>query len=230
MKTQIPTPDAHQEMREALRGAVPAVRFRLLAEGRHRPRLSRGLRRCADRGRLAGRADPAGVRRLRPGPGRGLGDHGGDQPLGRQRRLLPRPDVQHGHAAAARLGGAEAAATCPASPAASCACSRWRSPSPPPAPTPRKLKTTAVRKGDRYVVNGQKVWISRIQHSDLMILLARTTPLARGQAQERRHEHLPGRPARGHRQGHDGAADPEHGEPRDQRSVLRRPARSRRRT
>ncbi len=41
-----------------------------------------------------------------------------------------------------------------------------------------KIKTIAVKKGDRYVVNGQKVWISRIQHSDLMILLARTTPLA----------------------------------------------------
>src|SRR5260221_5923334 len=41
-----------------------------------------------------------------------------------------------------------------------------------------QLKTTAVRKADRYVVNGQKVWISRVQHSDLMILLARTTPLA----------------------------------------------------
>ncbi|WP_417626806.1 acyl-CoA dehydrogenase family protein [Pararhodobacter aggregans] len=41
-----------------------------------------------------------------------------------------------------------------------------------------QLKTTAVRKGDRYVINGQKVWISRVQHSDLMILLARTTPLA----------------------------------------------------
>ena len=41
-----------------------------------------------------------------------------------------------------------------------------------------KLKTTAVKKGDRYVVNGQKVWISRIQHSDLMILLARTTPVS----------------------------------------------------
>jgi acyl-CoA dehydrogenase len=41
-----------------------------------------------------------------------------------------------------------------------------------------KIKTTAVKKGDRWVVNGQKVWISRIQHSDLMILLARTTPLA----------------------------------------------------
>jgi len=41
-----------------------------------------------------------------------------------------------------------------------------------------KLKTTAVKQGDKYIVNGQKVWISRIQHSDLMILLARTTPLA----------------------------------------------------
>jgi len=41
-----------------------------------------------------------------------------------------------------------------------------------------KIRTTAVKKNDRYVVNGQKVWISRIQHSDLMILLARTTPLA----------------------------------------------------
>lgn len=40
-----------------------------------------------------------------------------------------------------------------------------------------KIKTVAVKKGDRYVVNGQKVWISRIQHSDLMILLARTTPI-----------------------------------------------------
>jgi acyl-CoA dehydrogenase len=40
-----------------------------------------------------------------------------------------------------------------------------------------KIKTTAVKRGDRYVINGQKVWISRVRHSDLMILLARTTPL-----------------------------------------------------
>ena len=40
-----------------------------------------------------------------------------------------------------------------------------------------KLKTTAVKKDGRWVINGQKVWISRIQHSDLMILLARTTPV-----------------------------------------------------
>ena len=40
-----------------------------------------------------------------------------------------------------------------------------------------KIKTVAVKKGDRYVINGQKVWTSRVQHSDLMIVLARTTPL-----------------------------------------------------
>jgi acyl-CoA dehydrogenase len=39
-----------------------------------------------------------------------------------------------------------------------------------------KIKTVAVRKGDRYVINGQKVWTSRMQHSELMILLARTSP------------------------------------------------------
>jgi len=41
-----------------------------------------------------------------------------------------------------------------------------------------KIKTMAVKRGDRYVINGQKVWISRVQHSELMILLARTTPLS----------------------------------------------------
>lgn len=39
------------------------------------------------------------------------------------------------------------------------------------------LKTTAVRKGDKYIVNGQKVFISRVEHSDLMLLLVRTTPI-----------------------------------------------------
>src|SRR5882672_944820 len=41
-----------------------------------------------------------------------------------------------------------------------------------------QIRTTAVKRGDRYLVNGQKVWISRVLHSDLIILLARTTPLA----------------------------------------------------
>jgi alkylation response protein AidB-like acyl-CoA dehydrogenase len=38
------------------------------------------------------------------------------------------------------------------------------------------LRTTAVRAGDHYVVNGQKIWTSRAEHSDLLLLLARTTP------------------------------------------------------
>jgi alkylation response protein AidB-like acyl-CoA dehydrogenase len=38
------------------------------------------------------------------------------------------------------------------------------------------LRTTAVRDGERYIVNGQKIWTSRAEHSDLMLLLARTTP------------------------------------------------------
>jgi acyl-CoA dehydrogenase len=44
-----------------------------------------------------------------------------------------------------------------------------------------RLTTFAEREGDRYIVTGQKVWISRVQHSDLMLLLARTTPLERVQ-------------------------------------------------
>ncbi|MSR07626.1 MAG: acyl-CoA dehydrogenase [Gemmatimonadetes bacterium] len=39
-----------------------------------------------------------------------------------------------------------------------------------------QLQTTAIRTGDRYVVNGQKIWMSRAEHSDLMLLIARTTP------------------------------------------------------
>ena len=40
-----------------------------------------------------------------------------------------------------------------------------------------RIKTTAIKKSDRYVVNGQKVWTSRFQNTDLMLLLARTKPL-----------------------------------------------------
>ena len=40
-----------------------------------------------------------------------------------------------------------------------------------------QLKTMAVRKGDAYVIRGQKIWISRAEHSDLLLLIVRTTPL-----------------------------------------------------
>ena len=49
-----------------------------------------------------------------------------------------------------------------------------------------QIQTFARRDGDRYIVNGQKVWISRVQHSDLMLLLARTTPLAEVVEEDRR--------------------------------------------
>ncbi|MGH6873100.1 MAG: acyl-CoA dehydrogenase family protein [Rhizomicrobium sp.] len=39
-----------------------------------------------------------------------------------------------------------------------------------------RIRTVARREGDRYIVNGQKIWISRVEHSDLMVLLVRTTP------------------------------------------------------
>jgi acyl-CoA dehydrogenase len=90
---------------------------------------------------------------------------------------VPRPDVQHGHAAAARLGGAEAAYL-PDIASGKLRLQSMAVTEPTTGTDTTQLKTTAVKKGDRYVVNGQKVWISRIQHSDLMILLARTTPLA----------------------------------------------------
>src|SRR5258708_5140488 len=38
------------------------------------------------------------------------------------------------------------------------------------------LRTTAVREGDHYIINGQKIWTSRAEHSDLLLLLARSTP------------------------------------------------------
>ena len=44
-----------------------------------------------------------------------------------------------------------------------------------------QLKTTATRRGDRYLVRGQKIWISRAEHSDLLLLVARTTPIEQTQ-------------------------------------------------
>ena len=40
------------------------------------------------------------------------------------------------------------------------------------------LRTTATKDGDDYIINGQKIWTSRAEHSDLMLLLARTKPLS----------------------------------------------------
>ena len=86
-----------------------------------------------------------------------------------------------------------------------------------------KIRTTAVKQGDRYVVNGQKVWISRVQHTDLMILLARTTPLAEVTKKTEGMSIFMVDLREAEQQRHDGAADRQHGQPRDQRAVLREP-------
>ncbi len=93
-----------------------------------------------------------------------------------------------------------------------------------------KIKTVAVKKGDRYVVNGQKVWISRIQHSELMILLARTTPLAEVKKKSEGMSIfiVDLREAIG--KGLDSEADPQHGQPRNQSSSSSTTSKSRPRT
>jgi acyl-CoA dehydrogenase len=91
--------------------------------------------------------------------------------------------------------GAEAKNTCRRSPPAKLRIQSMAVTEPTTGTDTTKLKTTAVKKDGRYVINGQKVWISRIQHSDLMILLARTTPLAEVQKKLRRHVDLHRRPA-----------------------------------
>ena len=48
------------------------------------------------------------------------------------------------------------------------------------------LRTTAVREGDHYIINGQKIWTSRAEHSDLLLLLARTTPREEAKTAHRR--------------------------------------------
>ena len=95
---------------------------------------------------------------------------------GWQLRCLPRTDVQHGHAAAARIRRSKGALL-PKIASGELRLQSMGVTEPTTGSDTTKIKTYAERKGDRYVINGQKVWISRVQHSDLMILLARTTPL-----------------------------------------------------
>ena len=83
-------------------------------------------------------------------------------------------------------------------------------------------RTTAGATATTYVVNGQKVWISRAEHSDLMLLLARTTPARPSRAKrDRRPERVPGRSARRGRPRADHPADPHDDEPRHDRAFLR---------
>jgi acyl-CoA dehydrogenase len=177
MKTQIPTPDAHQEMRDALRalcGSFDSAYWQKVDHERGYPEAF--VNALTDAGWLAALipADYGGsglglaeasviMEEINFAGGNAGSCHGQMYNMGtllrhgseaQKRQYLPK--IATGELRLQTMAVTE----------------------PTTGTDTTQLKTTAVRKGDRYVVNGQKVWISRIQHSDLMILLARTTPLA----------------------------------------------------
>ena len=114
---------------------VRALPLRVLAGHRRAPRLPGGVRPRPDRCRMARRPHPRAVRRWRPRGDRGLRHPRGDQPLRRQCRRLPRADVHHGRARAARISGPEAGVPAAHRERASCGCSRSPSRSRRPGPT-----------------------------------------------------------------------------------------------
>jgi acyl-CoA dehydrogenase len=177
MKTQIPAPDAHQEMREALRalcGAYDSAYWQKVDHERAYPEAF--VDALTEAGWLA-----ALIPAEYGGSGLGLAEasvimeeinfSGGNAGSCHGQMYNMGTLLRHGSPEQKKLYLPKIAT------------GEWRLQSmavtePTTGTDTTQLKTTAVKKGDRYVVNGQKVWISRIQHSDLMILLARTTPLA----------------------------------------------------
>ena len=99
------------------------------------------------------------------------------QPLGRQRRRLPRPDVHHGRPAAPRQRRTKERYL-PKIASGSIRLQAFGVTEPNAGSDTTQLETFARRDGDSYIVNGAKIFISRVQHSDMMLLLARTTPAA----------------------------------------------------
>jgi acyl-CoA dehydrogenase len=177
MKTQIPTPDAHQELREALRamcGSFDSAYWQKVDDERCYPEAF--VNALTEAGWLAalipaeyggsglGLAEASVIMEEINFAGGNAGScHGQMYNMGtllrhgsQVQKELYLPKIATGELRLQSMAVTE----------------------PTTGTDTTQLKTTAVKKGDRYVVNGQKVWISRIQHSDLMILLARTTPLA----------------------------------------------------
>jgi acyl-CoA dehydrogenase len=177
MKTAIPTPDAHQDMREALRdlcGSFDSAYWQQVDHERGYPETF--VKALTDAGWLAalipteyggsglGLAEASVIMEEINFAGGNAGScHGQMYNMGTLLRhgSKVQKDLYLPKIATGELRLQSMAVTEPST-----------------GTDTTQLKTTAVKKGDRYVINGQKVWISRIQHSDLMILLARTTPLA----------------------------------------------------
>ncbi len=93
-----------------------------------------------------------------------------------QRRRLPRPDVHHGHRCCGTAATSRRPSGCRRIATGELRLQAFGVTEPTSGTDTSSLKTFAQREGDHYVVNGQKIWTSRAEHSDLMVLLARTTP------------------------------------------------------
>ncbi|XAH25941.1 acyl-CoA dehydrogenase family protein [Xylophilus sp. GW821-FHT01B05] len=177
MKTQIPTPDAYQDMREALRalcGSFDSAYWQQIDHARGYPEAF--VKALTEAGWLA-----ALIPAEYGGSGLGLAEasvimeeinlSGGNAGSCHGQMYNMGTLLRHGSAAQKQQ-------YLPRIATGELRLQTMAVTEPSTGTDTTQLKTTAVRQGDRYVVNGQKVWISRIQHSDLMILLARTTPLA----------------------------------------------------
>ena len=177
MKTQIPTPDAHQDMRDALRalcGQFDSAYWQKVDEARGYPEAF--VDALTEAGWLA-----ALIPQEYGGSGLGLAEasvimeeinfSGGNAGACHGQMYNMGTLLRHG-------SQAQKLAYLPGIASGKLRLQTMAVTEPTTGTDTTKIKTTAVKKDDRYVVNGQKVWISRIQHSDLMILLARTTPLA----------------------------------------------------
>ena len=196
------------------------ISSRIFPQDRRGARVPGGVCRRLDQGRLAGGDDSAGIWRLGARSHRGHGDHGGDQSRRRKLRRLPRTDVQHGHVVAAWVRRAKAAI---------------------PAQDRQRRAAPAIdgcdRAFDRHRYDqdqddrGEKGRSLRRQWAEGMDLQGAAfgsddPPCAhdgaRGCEKEiRGHVDLPGRLARGGRQGTHRAAHPQHGQSRDQRAIPR---------
>ena len=177
MKTQIPSPDAYQEMREALRGMLTSFDSAYWQKVDHERGYPEAFVKALTEAGWLAALIPAEY----GGSGLGLTEAsvimeeinfaGGNAGSCHGQMYNMGTLLRHGSDVQKKLYLPKIAS------------GEWRLQSmavtePTTGTDTTQLKTTAVKKGDRYVVNGQKVWISRIQHSDLMILLARTTALA----------------------------------------------------
>ena len=200
--------DAHAELRSAVRDVCAGYPDAYWREPRRAPRVPGGVRRGDDRGRLPRRADPDRVRRHGARPGRHERDPRGDQPLRRQRAARARADVHDGHAAAARLGRAEAALpaedrqrrAAPAGVRRDRARGRHRHDSlaRPPAGAATATSSTA-----------SKMWTSRVAALGPDGAAGPHDAARRGQAQDRRALDVPGRPAQPVGDGADDQPDPD---------------------